>query len=100
AEEYLHNLSRLGALLLAGLLAVPRLDELAHYRNLQRPDQVGHEDERVLEDGERLDGLSAVVVGDLTREFLDPLLDLLGGNDLAKGLGSRLVHEVTCPPKS
>jgi hypothetical protein len=87
AEEYFDDLG-LGAL----LLAVFGLDELADHGNLEGADEVGHEDECVLEDGEGLDGLSAIVVGDLAREFLYPLLDLLGSNDLAKYLDFRLVH--------
>src|ERR1039458_9197976 len=96
AEEYFHNLSRLAAL----LLAVFGLDELADHWNLQRAHQVGHENESILQDGKRLDGLSPVVVGDVASKLLHALLDLLGGNDLAKWFGFRLVHEVACPPKS
>src|SRR6266567_295806 len=94
AEENLHDLV-LGASLWSG---VSRFDKLAHHRHFQRSHQIGLKHERILQDRQHLDGLALVVVGDLATEFLDSLLDLIGGDDWAKGLDSRTVHEICAPP--
>src|ERR1700722_5857167 len=96
AEEDLHHLSRLGPLLFARLLAVLGFDELAHHRHFQRPHQIGHEHERILQHSQRLDRLSLVVIGDVTSQFLHPLLDLLSPNYLAQRRGFRRIHETAC----
>src|SRR6202035_3769882 len=93
AEEDFHNLSAS-----VSLLAVFRLDELAHHGNLKRPHQIGHKHERILQNGQRLDRLSLVVIRDVASEFFHTLLDLLGCNYLAKWIDSRCVHETTSLP--
>src|SRR5580658_1863162 len=96
AEEDLHHLSHLVALLVAGLLAVFGLDELAYHRDFQRTHQVGHEHERIFQNAQSLDRLPLVVIGNVTRHFFHPLLDLLGGNYLAKWRNFPRVHQVAC----
>ena len=98
AEEDFHNLSRVVARLLAGLLAVFGLDELAHNRNVQGADQVGHEHEGVLQNLQGLYRLSPIIVGDLATQFLYSFLDLLRSNDLRRWLGFQNVHELACLP--
>jgi hypothetical protein len=54
-------------------------DEVESVGDLDRPREVGQEDERALEDGDE-DGLAAgVIVGDLRAELFDPCLDLVTG---------------------
>src|SRR5580698_1152823 len=97
AEENLHDLASLTARL-AELLAVLGLDELADDRNFQRPHQVRHEHERILEHRQRLDRLPLVIVGDVACQLFHPLLDLLRRNYLSQWLDFRRIHEVAMPP--
>jgi hypothetical protein len=54
-------------------------DEVERVGDLDRPREVGQEDERALEDGDE-DGLAAGVVGgDLRSQLVDPCLDLVTG---------------------
>src|SRR5208337_3925358 len=89
AEENLRNLARF----VAGLRAVLRLNKLANHGDVQRPHQISHEHKGIFQNGQGLDRLSLVVVGDVAPQFLHPLLDLFGTDDLPKRLNSRYVHE-------
>src|ERR1700740_3671942 len=89
AEKDLHNLGGR----VSRLRAVLRFDELADYRDFQRPHQIGHEHERILKDGKRLNRLPLVVVGDVARKLLNTFLNVFGRNNLANGLWSQRIHE-------
>src|SRR5579864_2608646 len=94
AEENLHNLAG-GTALTAAVLG---LDELADYRHVDRPHQIGHKHEGIFQNRQHLDRLPLVVVGNLPAQFLDSLLNLLCADDLSKGLDSR-IHEICVPPR-
>src|SRR5580693_9639817 len=93
AEKNLHDFRRLFA-----LLAVFRLDELAYDRHVQRPHQVGHEHERILQHGQRLDRLPLVIIGDVARQLFHALLNLLSRNYLSQWRDFRRIHEMVMPP--
>src|SRR6185436_15110791 len=65
----------------AEIVSILRLDELTNDGKVDRTDQVREKDEAVFEHGQCMDGLSRVVVGNLSSHLTDALLDLLGGND-------------------
>src|SRR5580704_14755324 len=92
-EEDFHNLAAPVV-----LPAVFGLDELANNGHFEGAHQIGHEHEGILQNGQRLNGLPLIVVGDVTREFLYALLDLLCRDDLAKWFHCRCVHERAVPP--
>ena len=74
AEENLQKVARP----FASLLAIPGFDELAGHGNLKGPDQVRHEHESVLEQRHGMQGLAAIIIGNLPCYFAYPLLDLFG----------------------
>ena len=76
AEENFQDIPR--SLVL--LLAIPGLDELADDRNLECPYQVGHEHESILQQCHSMQGLAAIIIGNLPRYLPYPLLDLLRGD--------------------
>src|SRR5882724_1158788 len=80
-------------------LLIARLDEGADHRHFQCPHQVGDEHETVLQDAQRDQRLTTVVVGNLVPEFANSLLDLVGGNDLAQGGVGRSSHDEVAPPE-
>src|SRR5271165_2277808 len=85
-EDFEHR----GFALLA--LAVARLDERADHWYIEGPHQIAHEHEPVFQDAEGDDGLAAVVVGDLTAEFANSFLYLVGRNDLTQAGMGRSSH--------
>ena len=80
-------------------LRIARLDEGADHRHVQCPDQVGDEHETVLQNAQRNQRLTTVVVGNLASEFANSLLDLVGGDDLAQGGVRRSSHVEVAPPE-
>src|SRR6266404_1257057 len=87
AEE---NFQHSGFALLA--LLVARLDKRADEGNIDRPDQVGHEQEAVLQNTQRDHGLAAIVVGNLPSQFANSFLNLVGRDDLAQPGIRRNIH--------
>src|SRR5450755_3267625 len=80
AEEDLEDAAR-AILLMEVILG---LDELADHGDFECPHQIGHKDEAVLQQGEQMDGLAAVVIGNLAAHLAHPLLDLFGGDHCAQ----------------
>ena len=71
------------------LLAGDRPQEMADDWKLESANEIGHEDESVLEHTDDLKGLSHVVVGDLAPEVADTLLKLVRGDDHFQGVIGR-----------
>src|SRR5580704_19310728 len=67
--------------------AISRLNELTDNRGLESAHQISHEHEAILQQGERMNGIALIVVGDLPRDLTYPLLNLLGGDHGSKLLG-------------
>src|SRR3954465_5390029 len=53
------------------------LNEGTHHRDLERPYQIGHEHEAVLQHAQRIHQFSGVIGADLARQLLHPLLYLV-----------------------
>src|SRR5271163_2467572 len=73
-------------------LLVARLDERADDGHIDRPHQVGHEEKAVFENSQRDDDLATIVVRNLTSEFADSFLYLVGRDYLAQSGIRRDVH--------